>query len=55
LVAPDGATRIEGVQLDENGNVIWVSGDTVLTQQPAQSTWQRAQDLFFKLFPKEYY
>ena len=52
LMQPENSWR---VQLDEKGNVIWVSGDKILTRQPAQSFWQRVQDVFFKLFPKEYY
>ena len=43
------------VQLDENGKLIWVSGDEILTRQPAQSFWQRVQDVFFKLFPGKYF
>jgi len=52
LMQPENSWR---VQLDEKGNVIWVSGDKILNRQPAQSSWQRIQDVFFKLFPKEYY
>ena len=43
------------VQLDEEGKLMWVSGDKILRRQPAQSFWQRVQDVFFKLFPKEYF
>ena len=43
------------VQLDKDGQVIWVSHDGTLRRQPAQSFWQRVQDVFFKLFPKEYF
>jgi hypothetical protein len=35
--------------------LIWVSGDEILTRQPAQSFWQRVQDVFFNLFPKKYF
>ncbi len=52
LMQPENSWR---VMLDEKGNVIWVSGDTILGRQPAQSFWQRVQDVFFKFFPKEYY
>jgi len=52
LMQPENSWR---VQLDEEGKVIWVSGDKILKRQPAQSFWQRFQDVFFKLFPKEYY
>ena len=43
------------VQLDDGGNLIWVSYDGALNRQPARSFWQRMQDLFFKIFPKEYF
>jgi putative cardiolipin synthase len=43
------------VRLDEKGKIVWVSHDGTLTRQPAQSFWQRVQDLFFKIFPKEYF
>jgi putative cardiolipin synthase len=52
LMQPENSWR---VQLDENGKVIWVSHDGTLTRQPAQSFWQRVQDVFFKIFPKEYF
>jgi len=52
LMQPENSWR---VQLDKDGKIIWVSGDKVLKRQPAQSSWQRIQDVFFKLFPKEYY
>ncbi len=52
LMQPENSWR---VQLDEDGKVIWVSHDGTLTRQPAQSFWQRVQDVFFKIFPKEYF
>jgi putative cardiolipin synthase len=52
LMQPENSWR---VQLDEKGKIIWVSGDKILKRQPARSLWQRLQDVFFKLFPKEYY
>jgi putative cardiolipin synthase len=52
LMQPENSWR---VQLDEKGKLIWVSGDKTLTRQPAQSFWQRVQDTFFKIFPKDYY
>jgi putative cardiolipin synthase len=52
LMQPENSWR---VQLDEEGKLMWVSGDKILRRQPAQSFWQRVQDVFFKLFPKEYY
>ena len=52
LMQPENSWR---VQLDEDDKVIWVSYDGTLTRQPAQSFWQRVQDAFFKIFPKEYF
>jgi putative cardiolipin synthase len=52
LMEPENSWRVE---TDENGKLIWVSSDGTLTRQPAQSFWQRVQDVFFKIFPKEYF
>jgi len=52
LMQPENSWR---VQLNEDGKLIWVSHDGTLKRQPAQSFWQRVQDLFFKIFPKEYF
>jgi putative cardiolipin synthase len=52
LMQPENSWQ---VQLDQDGKLIWVSGDEILTRQPAQSFWQRVQDAFFKLFPKKYF
>jgi len=43
------------VTLDHAGQIRWVSGDEVLDRQPARSWWQRVQDVFFMLFPKDWY
>jgi putative cardiolipin synthase len=43
------------VQFDKGGNLRWISGDEVLTRQPARSEWQRIQDVFFMLFPSDQY
>jgi putative cardiolipin synthase len=43
------------VQFDDHGSLRRVSGDDVLTRQPARSEWQRIQDIFFMLFPSEQY
>jgi putative cardiolipin synthase len=43
------------VQFDASGSLRWVSGDEVLTRQPARSEWQRIQDIFFMLFPSDQY
>ena len=43
LMQPENSWQ---VRLDENGKLIWVSGDQILKRQPAQSFWQRLQDVF---------
>lgn len=43
------------VQLDQDGELRWVSGDRVVTRQPARNFWQRVQDVFFMLFPSTQY
>jgi len=43
------------VQMDPDGSLRWVSGNVVLTRQPARSSWQRIEDVFFMLFPAEQY
>jgi len=39
------------VTLDEQGKLLWQSGDEVLTRQPAGSIWKRLGDTFFGLLP----
>ncbi|MBW2613128.1 MAG: phospholipase D family protein, partial [Deltaproteobacteria bacterium] len=41
------------LQFDDDGNVIWVSGNVVLTSQPAESFMQRIEDWFFMHLPIE--
>ena len=41
------------VRMDDKGNIVWESGDEILERQPARNFWQRSQDVFFKLLPKE--
>jgi putative cardiolipin synthase len=43
------------VKLNDEGKLIWQSGEDIRTRQPAQSFWQRVQDWFFKLFPSKYF
>jgi putative cardiolipin synthase len=43
------------VQLVDGNSLKWVSSDAVVTRQPARSAWQRVEDVFFMLFPKELY
>jgi len=49
---PENSWRVE---LDPKGDLRWVSGSEVLTRQPALGSMQRIQDVFFQLFPKDYY
>jgi cardiolipin synthase C len=51
-MAPDNSWQ---VQLDPQGELRWVSGDQVLSTQPARSLWQRVEDLIFMLFPRDLY
>ena len=43
------------VELDPEGQLRWVAGEQVFTDQPALSYWQRVQDWLFMLFPKSLY
>lgn len=53
-VAPDfSKTNAWQLQVDEQGNVVWVAHDVTLTVQPAGSVLQRIEDLFFSLLPIE--
>jgi putative cardiolipin synthase len=53
-VTPDfSQTNAWQLELDENGNVIWVSDDVTLTKQPAASMLQRIEDWFFAHLPLE--
>lgn len=52
LMEPENSWQ---VKLDDKGDLIWVAGDEMLKRQPARNFWQRVQDTFFKLFPKDYF
>ena len=53
-VTPDFSnTNSWQLQLDEQGEVVWVSHDVTLTDQPAGSMLQRIEDWFFSLLPIE--
>jgi cardiolipin synthase C len=52
LMQPENSWQ---VKLDDQGNLIWQSGNDIRTRQPAQSFWQRVMDVFFKLFPSKYF
>jgi cardiolipin synthase C len=43
------------VTVDGGGSLRWTSQGVVLTSQPAQGTWQRVEDAFFMLFPRDLY
>ncbi len=43
------------VTLDPAGKLAWHSSAGTLSRQPARNIWQRVQDVFFMLFPKELY
>ena len=43
------------VTLDEHGSLQWKADGKTLTRQPARSAWQRTQDVFFMLFPRNLY
>jgi putative cardiolipin synthase len=52
LMQPENSWQ---VKLNDEGKLIWQSGEDIRTRQPAQSFWQRVQDWFFKLFPSKYF
>jgi len=52
LMQPENSWQ---VKLNDEGKLIWQSGEDIETRQPAQSFWQRVQDWFFKLFPSKYF
>jgi len=43
------------VELDADGDLRWVDDKEVVTRQPARNWWQRVEDIFFMMFPKEIY
>jgi putative cardiolipin synthase len=52
LMQPENSWQ---VKLDDEGRLIWQSGEDIRTRQPAQNFWQRVMDWFFKLFPSKYF
>jgi len=52
LMQPENSWQ---VKLNDEGQLVWQSGDDIRTRQPAQNFWQRVMDLFFKLFPSKYF
>jgi len=43
------------VQLTGGYSLRWVSSDGTVDRQPARNWWQRVEDVFFMLFPKDLY
>jgi len=43
------------VELNDDGHLRWVCDTGTVTRQPARNFWQRVEDVFFGIFPKEYY
>ena len=53
-VAPDfDRTNAWQLELDDDGDVVWVSDEVTLDSQPAASAWQRIEDWFFAQLPIE--
>jgi putative cardiolipin synthase len=51
-IQPDNSWQVE---LSQDGKLIWRSSAGVVHRQPARSWWQRVEDVFFMLFPKDLY
>jgi hypothetical protein len=51
-MAPENSWQ---VQLDPPGELRWVSGNQMLSAQPARNVWQRFKDLVFMMFPRDLY
>jgi putative cardiolipin synthase len=51
-IQPANSWRVE---LDDEGQLRWVDDKEVVTSQPARNWWQRVEDVFFMMFPKELY
>lgn len=43
------------VDLDSEGTLTWTNDRETVTRQPARSWWQRVQDVFFMMFPRDLY
>jgi putative cardiolipin synthase len=53
-ISPDfSRTNAWQLELDKQGDVVWVSDDVRLTEQPAASMLQRIEDWFFSHMPLE--
>ena len=51
-MAPENAWRFS---IDGEGQITWIAGDEVVTEQPARNVWQRVEDVFFMPFPDGLY
>jgi putative cardiolipin synthase len=49
---PENSWRVD---LDDGGKLRWINDKKTVTRQPARNWWQRVEDVFFMLVPKEYY
>ena len=43
------------VELEDDGNLRWINGKETVSRQPARNWWQRVEDFFLMVVPKEYY
>jgi putative cardiolipin synthase len=43
------------VALSDEGRLTWTNSSGTVVRQPARNWWQRVEDVFFRLFPKELY
>jgi putative cardiolipin synthase len=43
------------VSLDHHGKLQWTNDSESTNTQPARNLWQRIEELFFRMFPKEFY
>jgi hypothetical protein len=55
LLLENNAESLEQSKVLQNFPLARQDWTDQLISLPAQSSWQRVQDIFFKLFPKEYY
>jgi putative cardiolipin synthase len=50
--APENSWQVE---IETNGRLRWVNDTETVSRQPARNFWQRIEDIFFRVFPEEYY
>jgi len=49
---PENSWRVE---LTTDDKLRWTNDTETVSRQPARSFWQRIEDIFFRVFPEEYY